>query len=345
MDTDPDKAILDCVGSLNQVREQSAPESNGSSVPSPVVVPDDEEHYIAMVEGSQTDGNHTVAREDLLKYVAPMLSYGDKPQQEVEAMFDQINAADSMAIEFHEYATFVETLTVKRGWKTSTKHTLMKAYQKAKAEADFKKAQGELSELNATWKTRLCEAKSRWACEAQSAGLRMVLFSLRRRDSEAAFTAITTWQVATVQGRGTSPIPIVSPRTPKHPKLGKDMKGAIKTMLSDGELDAGQVCRLLTQLFEDADVDGSRSLDKEELAEVLRAYYKTEGVLRKLETVQKEVDNAMTMYDKDNSGRLELKEFVSMFAGMAISGEFRSTIPRSVLQEVAGMASPGPAGV
>ena len=46
---------------------------------------------------------------------------------------------------------------------------------------------------------------------------------------------------------------------------------------------------LLKKLFEDADTDSSGSLDHFELGEVVKAYYRLEGVSRSLDVAQREV--------------------------------------------------------
>ena len=70
--------------------------------------------------------------------------------------------------------------------------------------------------------------------------------------------------------------------------------------------------RTLRELFAEADEDNSGSLDQEELAILLRKYYKSEGTLRKLDRVKQEVADAMSRYDTDQSGTLEFKEFIHM---------------------------------
>ena len=111
-----------------------------------------------------------------------------------------------------------------------------------------------------------------------------------------------------------------TPRIPKFPDLGKDLGPAIQTMMNGGprpplphllppspcpspggHVDTGTVYHLLKKLFEDADVDESGTLDILELGEVLKAYYRLEGVSRSLDVVQKEVDQAICTCDLQNS--------------------------------------------
>lgn len=129
-----------------------------------------------------------------------------------------------------------------------------------------------------------------------------------------------------------------SPRQAKFPDLGKDLGPAVKTMLSGGHVDTGTVFHLLKKLFEDADTDSSGSLDHFELGEVVKAYYRLEGVSRSLDVAQREVDEAMVKYDTDNSGRLELKEFVKMFADTSADATFKTKVPTDVLNKVGKLA-------
>ena len=71
-----------------------------------------------------------------------------------------------------------------------------------------------------------------------------------------------------------------TPRVAKFPDLGKDLGPAIQTMVQGGHVDTGTVYHLLKKLFEDADVDGSGTLDILELGEVVKAYYRLEGDAR-----------------------------------------------------------------
>lgn len=75
---------------------------------------------------------------------------------------------------------------------------------------------------------------------------------------------------------------------------------------------AASAMRTLRELFTEADEDHSGSLDTEELAIMLRKYYKTEGTLRKIDRVKEEVADAMSRYDTDSSGTLDFKEFIHM---------------------------------
>jgi len=70
----------------------------------------------------------------------------------------------------------------------------------------------------------------------------------------------------------------------------------------------------LSELFGEHDTSGDGMLQLDELATVLRTYYKRNGVLRKLVTLKGEVETAMQTYDTDGDGTLELGEFVCMFA-------------------------------
>eukprot|EP00657_Telonema_sp_P-1_P003659 TRINITY_DN1863_c0_g1_i6.p1 TRINITY_DN1863_c0_g1~~TRINITY_DN1863_c0_g1_i6.p1 ORF type:complete len:341 (-),score=88.96 TRINITY_DN1863_c0_g1_i6:101-1123(-) len=67
-----------------------------------------------------------------------------------------------------------------------------------------------------------------------------------------------------------------------------------------------------SRCFGEADTDGSGSLDREELAAVLREFYQRQGVSRSIKKVNSELDAAMREFDSDGSGRLELDEFVKM---------------------------------
>ena len=129
-----------------------------------------------------------------------------------------------------------------------------------------------------------------------------------------------------------------APRVAKFPDLGKDLGPAIKTMMTGGHVDTGTVYHLLKKLFEDADIDDSGTLDKMELGEVLKAYYRLEGISRNLDVVQREIDGVMGKYDTDKSGALDLIEFVRMFCDSNKDAVFASSIPRDVLNKVAKLA-------
>lgn len=88
-----------------------------------------------------------------------------------------------------------------------------------------------------------------------------------------------------------------------------------------------QILEMLQKTFVDADKDGSGELDHAEISEVVKAYYKKEGVSRSLSKVEAEVAAAMVAFDANRSGALDFTEFLQMYA----SGEhFRFQIPLDV---------------
>ena len=72
---------------------------------------------------------------------------------------------------------------------------------------------------------------------------------------------------------------------------------------------------LLRNLFDAADVNGSRTLERSEIAEIVQAFYKAEKTSRKLSVVQEEVNKALLEFDANGDGTLQFEEFVAMFCG------------------------------
>jgi len=68
----------------------------------------------------------------------------------------------------------------------------------------------------------------------------------------------------------------------------------------------------LSQLFLDADATQDGSLDHDELAHVLKDYYKTNGISKNKASVAAALKSAMQNFDLDSSGSLELGEFIAM---------------------------------
>ena len=120
-----------------------------------------------------------------------------------------------------------------------------------------------------------------------------------------------------------------SPTSPSSPTR-------VNTTLGIFPHTAASAMRTLRELFHEADEDNSGSLDPEELAILLRKYYKTEGTLRKLDRVKEEVTNAMTRYDTDNSGMIEFKEFIHMVC--EVSGPWRLPSPFPTFPRVTGLS-------
>ena len=81
---------------------------------------------------------------------------------------------------------------------------------------------------------------------------------------------------------------------------------AVKMARTEATLDR------IEKLFTSADLDGSGALDRTELAELLKKYYRSEKMLRDISKVQAEVDAAMTANDADGSGTLDIAEFIEM---------------------------------
>jgi len=68
----------------------------------------------------------------------------------------------------------------------------------------------------------------------------------------------------------------------------------------------------LQSMFTAADADKSGTLETDELAKLVKEYYKHERVGRPLKVVQGEVARAMEEFDADKSGALDFKEFIRM---------------------------------
>lgn len=77
-------------------------------------------------------------------------------------------------------------------------------------------------------------------------------------------------------------------------------------------LSASNVLEFVEKLFYEADADNSGELGAEEMAAVLKDYYKSERLGRSQKAVQIEVNAAMEEFDTDKSGTLHFDEFVKM---------------------------------
>jgi len=96
------------------------------------------------------------------------------------------------------------------------------------------------------------------------------------------------------------------------------------------------------EMFKESDTDGSGTLNSEELALLVKAYYKKEKVGRAIKTVKGEVDRAMQEFDTDGSGCLDYKEFINM---VLHSKEFKFKLgdrERQEIQRVADQPEPPP---
>ena len=81
-------------------------------------------------------------------------------------------------------------------------------------------------------------------------------------------------------------------------------------------------------------MDKSKYLDTQELAEVIKAYYKLEGVSRPLITAIVEVESAIKRYDVDGSGTLQFHEFIAMFCDVSPDAVFKFRIPAETRKAV-----------
>jgi len=88
---------------------------------------------------------------------------------------------------------------------------------------------------------------------------------------------------------------------------------------------------LLRETFTKADKNNNGELDEAELAGVIKAYYKKEGVSRSINKVTAEVAATMAQYDRNQNGSLDFAEFLHMYA----TGEtFRFQISQKMRQAV-----------
>ena len=133
---------------------------------------------------------------------------------------------------------------------------------------------------------------------------------------------------------------------PELEMLGKDFDMAVQDLLrgtrkGEVEITGEEVVEVLEKLFRDADVDGSLQLDKYEMAEVMREYYRLTGVGRPRIKVVEEVEAAMARYDTDRSGGLDFKEFCLMFSDQGEGKAppvFKAKLPVDVMDQVARLA-------
>ena len=131
---------------------------------------------------------------------------------------------------------------------------------------------------------------------------------------------------------------------PELEMLGKDFDIKVQDLLrgirkNEVEITGEEVMEVLEKLFRDVDVDASRQLDKYELAEVMREYYRLTGVARSRSKVVDEVMAAMARYDTDQSGGLDFKEFCLMFSDReAGTPVFKTKLPVGVLDDVRRLA-------
>jgi len=94
---------------------------------------------------------------------------------------------------------------------------------------------------------------------------------------------------------------------------------------------AYEVVFLMHIWFKEADVDKSGTLSPEELATLLKQYYKRERLMRSLKTVQAEVERAMLVFDHDQGGSLDFVEFLTM---VATSPEFKFKLADDVKLQI-----------
>merc|ERR1719272_1643746 len=88
------------------------------------------------------------------------------------------------------------------------------------------------------------------------------------------------------------------------------MTRAVQQMESDDLELAMHTADKIRMMFNEADKDGSGTLDAEELAALVRRYYGTEGKSRSTKVVQREVSDAMAAFDTDGNGSLSFAEFL-----------------------------------
>jgi hypothetical protein len=102
-----------------------------------------------------------------------------------------------------------------------------------------------------------------------------------------------------------------SPTTPTHRQMVHDKNdeerpaGGAQRQMDDN---VNETMAFLRERFEAADLDGSGILNREELGEMLRQYYKREGVSRSVMRVQQELGEAMKQFDTSGDGGLNFDE-------------------------------------
>ena len=80
------------------------------------------------------------------------------------------------------------------------------------------------------------------------------------------------------------------------------------------DLQAGYMLRTkLGSLFDEEDTDKSGSLSVSELLQLLKKYFKSEGISKSSKKMERCVRDMMHMYDRDGSGFLEFEEFGMLF--------------------------------
>ena len=132
---------------------------------------------------------------------------------------------------------------------------------------------------------------------------------------------------------------------PEQQNLGDGLPSEVEDLLrgaraGKADISGVEVLGVLENLFEAADLDGSKTLDKYELAEVMREYYRLTGIGRSRIKVVQEVEAAFERYDHDASGSLDFKEFCMMFSETAAEQTvFKVKLPAGVLQDVRRLAT------
>jgi len=104
--------------------------------------------------------------------------------------------------------------------------------------------------------------------------------------------------------------------------IGKPPVDRIKT--------GADVIKLLGELFDNYDKDGSGEIDQLEFSSLLKDYYLTEKVARSKAKIDKETITVLSKFDFDGDGTLDFAEYIRIFT----SGHFKFKIPPEVMEEV-----------
>jgi len=136
------------------------------------------------------------------------------------------------------------------------------------------------------------------------------------------------------QGKKTvSSEPIVFKPNEELGELATQLSQEMRELLKEGNAQARDIASILRKLYSTADADGSSYLDRVEIVEVMRAYYKLEGIDRSRTKVNQELDAVMDKYDTSKDGMLNFMEFVAMFCDTSSDSVMKLKISDQLKEE------------